>query len=178
VNDTLNEAVRLRCTRLVSAVHTGALGLALDALLLTFGSGCGGKSGPGDASPVQRDQLTEAYANAACAGYGKCCESKGFAFNSATCRTNTQSQTDLSAICNPPSVYDAQAAGECLAYLQAMFSSCGEATTVIGLHRCAACRAALGREIPWVRDYDEGLVHLRALGDSRVSLRAHRAIIL
>ena len=96
-------------------------------------SGATGVSGgaSGLSGPVALDQATNAYAQAICAGYGTCCQSKGFAFSSATCIANAKAQKDidLSALCAPPHVYDAQAAGDCMADVQARFSSCGASAT-------------------------------------------------
>ena len=95
--------------------------------------GCSATSSPGGSSaadgghagPVPFDQVTNEFANTSCAGFGTCCQSKGFAFDSSACIANLQ-QVDLSALCAPPHVYDAQAAGECLADMQAVLGSCGE----------------------------------------------------
>ena len=103
------------------------LGLTRGALLLAA-AGCARTSSPGSSSssgPVPLNQLDSEYAQAFCTGYGNCCGSKGFAFNLATCIANVQSQINLSAICASPHVYDAQAAGDCMADIQSTLSSCG-----------------------------------------------------
>jgi hypothetical protein len=92
-------------------------------------SGGSSAADSGNASPVPLDQATDAVANAYCAGFGTCCQSKGFAFGSAACVTNLQ-EVALSTLCAPPHVYDAQAAGECLADMQAILGSCGELSAI------------------------------------------------
>jgi hypothetical protein len=108
---------------------------------LLVGTGCGGSSSSGGtngsggsgvsggtslSSPVALEQATNAYVNALCTGHGTCCQSKGFTFDSATCVANLKAHpgADVTAMCAPPHVYDAQAVADCMADIQSAVSSC------------------------------------------------------
>lgn len=104
----------------------------------TLLAACSGKSSQGNAAPVSLSDAPASMVAAFCAGYGNCCASKGFAFNATVCDANTSGQVSPATICPAPGVYDPQAAGNCIAELQATLSTCsssGSATSACD-HMC------------------------------------------
>jgi hypothetical protein len=88
------------------------------------GACSGNTSSSGHAAPVPQSQVTDSAVAAYCAGFQACCNSKGFPFSASACDSNLRSQFSGSTICSGLSVYNAQAAGDCLAQLQAALSNC------------------------------------------------------
>ena len=103
--------------------------------LIMLAAACSGPTTGGQAAPVPTpsvqaapipiDQALASEVNAFCNGYSTCCSSKGFAFNAAACQTNLRAQFGDS-ICPAQYAYDAQAAGDCFAQLQATYASCSK----------------------------------------------------
>jgi len=104
---------------------------------LVCAAACGGRSSSsqGQAAPVPESQFTDSAANAFCAGVQACCSSKGFSANASVCNTNLRS-TVLKDSCQAPFVYDAQAAGDCIAQVQNLLSTC----SIVNDGNAAACR--------------------------------------
>jgi hypothetical protein len=91
---------------------------------LTMGvPACGGNASSGHAAPVPESQATDSAVAAYCSGMQTCCSSKGFTFGASACDSNLHSEFG-SAVCSAGSVYNAQAAGDCLAQLQAALANC------------------------------------------------------
>ncbi len=108
--------------------------LAFSALL----AACSGTSSQSNAAPVSLSDAPASLVAAFCAGYGNCCASKGFAFNATVCNANASGEVSPDTICPAPGVYDPQAAGDCIAELQATLSTCsssGSATSACD-HMC------------------------------------------
>jgi len=101
------------------------------AVLWTLLVACGGKSAQTSAAPVALSDVPAKAVAAFCTGYGNCCASKGFAFNATLCSVNANNQLDPASICPAPGVYDPQAAGDCIAELQAAYSACSLSNTAI-----------------------------------------------
>jgi hypothetical protein len=85
-----------------------------------------GKSN-GSAAPVQQRELPSRIAGLICNSMATCCQSDGFAFDNAGCKSNLASELEGNLqrefIANLE--YDAQAAGDCLAAAQVSLQ-CGE----------------------------------------------------
>lgn len=101
------------------------------AILWTLLVACGGKSAQSSAAPVALSDVPAKAVAAFCSGYGNCCASKGFAFNATVCSVNASNQLDPASICPAPGVYDPQAAGDCIAELQAAYSACSISNTAV-----------------------------------------------
>jgi len=89
----------------------GSFGVvALGAVLF----GCGGSTSDGGAAPVARQDFGSEAADALCTLLAGCCQSVGFAYDGAACRSgfSTVAEADLS---NPKITFDANVAGQCLA---------------------------------------------------------------
>jgi len=84
---------------------------------------CGGRESNG-AAPIALSDVPNQLVAAYCNGFGNCCASKGFAFNATVCNTSLNGRITADNICPATGVYDAQAAGDCLAELQSELSSC------------------------------------------------------
>jgi hypothetical protein len=76
--------------------------------------------------PVPRETYIEASAREICAALAGCCTSRGFGFNAEACDTNVRKLRFQRAaeFCPAPALYDAYAAGNCLAEQKAALSSC------------------------------------------------------
>lgn len=94
------------------------------ASLASLAACAGETSGGGHAAPVPLSQANDSTVNAVCGGFSSCCASKGFAFNASACDANERSYVGSEGFCPAPAVYDAQAAGDCFAELQASYASC------------------------------------------------------
>src|SRR5664280_692565 len=105
--------------RITVAVHLGSW-----FAVVALASACSGHAATGTVAPVPIDQAPASEVNAFCSGYATCCSSKGFVFNAAACQTNLQASVAVSPFCPAPNVYDAQAAGECFAEMQAAYANC------------------------------------------------------
>jgi hypothetical protein len=104
--------------------------VAYCGLLVTFIPACSGSSSPSHAAPVPQSQAPNGLINAFCNGYQACCGSKGFAFNAAACDANLRAQI-TSDVCPAPRVYDPQAAGDCIAEIQATYSVCSSSSAAM-----------------------------------------------
>ena len=112
------------------------------AVVWTLLAACGGKSAESGVAPVALSDVPAKAVAAFCTGYGNCCASKGFAFNATACAANHQVNPDT--ICPAPEVYDPQAAGDCIAELQAAYSACSLSRTAM-----SACdRVCIGTAAP------------------------------
>jgi hypothetical protein len=98
------------------------------AWCLSFGfstllTACGGKDSDA-APPVSAGDWSNKLVAAYCSGFGSCCASKGFAFNATACDANLSGLLTSNSFPPPTCNYNAQAAANCLAGLQAELSSC------------------------------------------------------
>lgn len=84
----------------------------------------GNTSSSGHAAPVPQSQFTDSIVTAYCGGFQTCCQSKGFPFSASVCDSNLRGQPSGSSFCSAPRMYNAQAAGDCFAQLQATLSNC------------------------------------------------------
>ncbi len=90
----------------------------------TLSTACGGGDAPEQGSPDPLSQAPDLAVNAYCAGYGSCCASKGFAFDTTSCASLLRPQFVANSICPAPGIYDPQAARDCFAEVQATFATC------------------------------------------------------
>ncbi len=91
--------------------------------------GCsGGDTRGSTATPVPQDQFSGQVAAAICDGLAGCCRTSGFAFDLENCRSAWQTAMSSEAPTSTAVVYDANAAGECLAALRQYVSACGTGT--------------------------------------------------
>jgi len=77
------------------------------------------------ASPIARDALAGSYAAAVCDNIGSCCQSDGLAYDSAACRERVLKQLDFPPASTDGVIYDASAAGQCIASVASYFAACG-----------------------------------------------------
>lgn len=89
-------------------------------------AGCG-KSEGGAAAAIPRSELPSRIASLLCGSLAGCCRSEGFAFDANACKSGYAAELDDDLIDYDPQrvVYDAQAAGDCLADAAAV-AQCGE----------------------------------------------------
>jgi hypothetical protein len=89
---------------------------------------CGGTEGmdpPDDRVPEAR--FWEAMREGACAGYGACCGTHGFAFERYQCVSEASKEWGLSATaCGTGFAYDAVEATACLQEIRRAYSECRE----------------------------------------------------
>jgi hypothetical protein len=101
----------------------GSVGLSISSLVVA----CSGSTSGGgtSAAPVPADQFVSRYVGAVCDNIGGCCQKSGFAYDAQGCTAlGTQ---EIGAEFNPNQqgvVYDADAAGACIAALQKAASTC------------------------------------------------------
>jgi hypothetical protein len=105
---------------------TTVLGTALLGLC-----GCGSGSASGNTGgPVPAAELPTQGAAVMCEGLGACCRSQGIAFDDTGCRSAWQAQIAASAPTSTAVVYDASAAGQCLATIRTALAQCGNFETL------------------------------------------------
>ena len=111
------------------------IGLLLGLLGLVAFAGCGGSSdddGGSSAPPVPKEELASRSGDALCNDLGACCGAEGYAYDVAGCKQTMQELVDgflIDPAEKEGAEYDAQAAGDCLAWMQKSAKSCsfGEA---------------------------------------------------
>lgn len=92
--------------------------------LLAMTAACGGTSDTQQqVATVPFSQAPDQYVSAYCSGYASCCATKGFTFSASACDANVR-EFVTSSFCTATSIFDATAAAQCFADLQASNSAC------------------------------------------------------
>ena len=109
------------CARLACIVGIGAAGAI---------AACGGSTGDGGsgAEPIPQAELAARAAAAVCDHIGSCCAQRGWAYDAAACRAQYEGvmQDDfIDPAVKAGAIYDAQAAGTCIAGFASLATSCG-----------------------------------------------------
>lgn len=93
-----------------------------------LGAGCGGASEEGSsAEPIPVEQLPVRAAAALCDNIGPCCASAGYAYDAAQCKQTMQDLVNgflIEPAQRGGAKYDAQAAGECVAWFESAARQC------------------------------------------------------
>ena len=134
-------------------------------------TGCGGSSEDDagtSAPPVPKEELAASSGAALCTDLGACCSAEGHAYDLAKC-SQTMNEVIQAFLIDPAekegAEYDAQAAGDCLAWLRASAKSCsfGEAPVAcdriyVGVKQPGiACEGDIGcAPVPGADVYCEG----------------------
>ena len=92
-------------------------------------AGCGGSTGDGSSSatPVPADQFVSAFVDAVCDNLGPCCQKSGLKYDAAGCKAvgmeefASDFKPDL-----PNTLYDAAAAGKCVAAVKNAATTCSD----------------------------------------------------
>lgn len=101
---------------------------AVIVVLATGIAGCHHSSTPPKGDPVPREAFVDTSVRETCAALESCCSSRGFRFNAEACAANVRlsdfDADEPTTFCPAPALYDAHAAGNCIAERKAAFSSC------------------------------------------------------
>jgi len=101
----------------------GCVGLSISGFVVA----CSGSTSGGgtSAAPVPADQFVSRYVGAVCDNIGGCCQNAGFAYDAQGCKTLGNQEFGSKFDANQPGVvYDADAAGACVAAIQKAASTC------------------------------------------------------